>query len=466
MHLLLSIDWKILYAKDLFLSPLYLALIYLWAYYRKSATYKGTDIEKYFIPALTVRMVGAVLTAFMYQYYYGYGDCFTYWLCSKYCWEHLFSSPDAYLNILIKPFDSYSYNTLMMLDDLDHYKFFRDPSTNIVIRSSMFFSLFTFNTFLPVSFFITLFAFLGNWRFFLVFSSIYPKNKKYIAIAILFIPSVFFWGTGVMKDPICLGAMGFVIYYVHKLFILKKISITSVVMIIFFTIIISMIKTYIVMSFIPACIFWVCYYNWFLIKSKFLKAIAIPFFLFSSIFGGILFINNIGELGQKYSTEAFLKTAQTTQEWLTIATKQVDGSSYSLGEIDYSYFGLLKVAPKAINVTLFRPYIWEARKPILIPAAIESLVFLSFILYFVFKLGIIKFIRVIFSSPHISFCFIFSMIFGFAVGFTSYNFGALSRYKLPCMPFFGLFIAIIYFQHIIPLKNKKDKNGIQREKRK
>ena len=38
----------------------------------------------------------------------------------------------------------------------------------------------------------------------------------------------------------------------------------------------------------------------------------------------------------------------------------------------------------------------------------------------------------------------FSIIFGFAVGFTAYNFGALVRYKIPCLPTVGILLAALY----------------------
>ncbi|HND45792.1 MAG TPA: hypothetical protein PLC61_05275, partial [Chitinophagales bacterium] len=109
-------------------------------------------------------------------------------------------------------------------------------------------------------------------------------------------------------------------------------------------------------------------------------------------------------------------------------------------------FGILKVFPKAVNVSLFRPYIWEALKPTLLVAAIEAVVtlYLSVMLLFRFKLNIFKFIGKIISNPDILFCFIFSIIFAFAVGFTSFNFGALSRYKLPLIPYYFIFLVLMY----------------------
>jgi hypothetical protein len=47
------------------------------------------------------------------------------------------------------------------------------------------------------------------------------------------------------------------------------------------------------------------------------------------------------------------------------------------------------------------------------------------------------------KDPNIIFCLIFSLIFAFAVGISSYNFGALSRYKIPCLPFYAAFLFIL-----------------------
>ncbi|MBL0288585.1 MAG: hypothetical protein IPQ19_14645 [Bacteroidetes bacterium] len=129
-----------------------LILIYIWAYGYKKKNYSKFAYAKYFIPALTVRMVGAFLTALMYQYYYKSGDPFSYWLCVKFIWDNIFISPETYLNILFRTFENYSIETMEVLNGLDYNSFFREPSTNIVIRVSLFFSLFSNNTFMPVSF--------------------------------------------------------------------------------------------------------------------------------------------------------------------------------------------------------------------------------------------------------------------------------------------------------------------------
>jgi hypothetical protein len=61
---------------------------------------------------------------------------------------------------------------------------------------------------------------------------------------------------------------------------------------------------------------------------------------------------------------------------------------------------------------------------------------LIFTLYVIIKLKIFGFIGAIYKDSTILFCLIFSIIFAFAVGFTSMNFGALARYKTPALPFY------------------------------
>jgi hypothetical protein len=57
-------------------------------------------------------------------------------------------------------------------------------------------------------------------------------------------------------------------------------------------------------------------------------------------------------------------------------------------------------------------------------------------------------------KPKPDFLFTFSMIFAFAVGLSTGNFGTLSRYKIPCMPFFAALLIILYFSKQKRLKQR------------
>jgi len=107
-----------------------------------------------------------------------------------------------------------------------------------------------------------------------------------------------------------------------------------------------------------------------------------------------------------------------------------------LGELDGSTESMLKIAPQAINVTLFRPYLWEIANPLMVLSAIESFVFSILFLKLIFRPGIWPSLKIILNIPVVTFCFTFTIILALAVGLNSYNFGTLVRYKIQLLPFY------------------------------
>lgn len=173
-----------------------------------------------------------------------------------------------------------------------------------------------------------------------------------------------------------------------------------------------------------------------------------------AIVGGFLFfMQRFGKetLG-KYSLEKLAQTSLINRGYIYYISGE-EGSSYNLGDFEATIPGMLSRFPLAVNATFFRPYLWEAKKIIVLLSAIEALLFLFFTLKILFTIGPLKIWRTINSDPTIQFCLIFSIIFAFAVGISSYNFGTLSRYKIPCLPFFALALILIYYKFNSPKKN-------------
>ncbi|MBK7762421.1 MAG: hypothetical protein IPI46_03500 [Bacteroidetes bacterium] len=144
---------------------------------------------------------------------------------------------------------------------------------------------------------------------------------------------------------------------------------------------------------------------------------------------------------KQFAFSNILDTIKTNYDYLT--QENFASSRYTLGEIEPTLGSVAKLAPASINVTLFRPYLWEANKPITLLAALESLLTLGLTLFVLFTVRL-RALYFIFSEKFVLFCFIFAMIFSIAVGLTSGNFGTLMRYKIPLMPFYYSSLAIIY----------------------
>jgi hypothetical protein len=176
------------------------------------------------------------------------------------------------------------------------------------------------------------------------------------------------------------------------------------------------------------------------VRSIVLKILIAPLIVSMFLFTAYYSVNKVGEGDNKYSVTRLAETAKITAYDIGFYTGANAGSSYSLGEFDSSFSSMLKLAPQAINVALFRPYPWEVRNPLMVLSALESLFFLVVTIYLLIK---IRFsLKSFFKNADNSFCFIFAITFAFAVGISSYNFGTLDRYKIPLLPFYLLWLIL------------------------
>jgi hypothetical protein len=93
---------------------------------------------------------------------------------------------------------------------------------------------------------------------------------------------------------------------------------------------------------------------------------------------------------------------------------------------------------------LFRPFIWDARNPVMVLSGLENLFMLLFTIYIVIKVKITTLLKSLFSNPLLIFSFLFAIFFAFSVGLTTSNYGALVRLKIPCMPFYLISLFILF----------------------
>jgi hypothetical protein len=406
----------------------------------KKKRYKDSIVAQYFIPALVFRLIGTFLTACLYQYYYGYGDT-TWYYIGTYDIANAFLTKGFSVGIemLIYPYDLYSQEAK---ESITYVFFFRNESMLTVIKTGALFSMLTLGSFIGASFGLTLISFIGMWMFYRVMQDLYPHLHRPLAFAILFVPSVCFWGTGLMKDPLSIGGVGMFVYGLYFIFYKSGqrgllLPLLALVIGLYYSIVV---KAYVAVAVVPAAVVWLSLLFKNKIKNKTLRALSVPFLLAIGLgFGSIA----LQQVAQSFKLEDIALEAAKTQWWIALNTEQFGGTGYSLGVFEPTTSGMLKKAPEAINVALFRPYIWEVKKIIVMPSALEAVFTMLFTLYVFFTVGLFRTLRELFADPTVLFCLIFAIIFAFAVGFTSMNFGALARYKIPALPFYFSALVIL-----------------------
>ncbi|MBT1702024.1 hypothetical protein [Chryseosolibacter indicus] len=426
--------------RDLIVTPVVIVFVYVAAYIIRPAVTDALT-KRYFIPALTVRIIGALALGMLYQFYYGGGDTFNFHTHgSRHIWDAFTESPQkAFKMIFGKTGDVsevYRYASRI--------PFFNDNSSYTVIRIAAFIDLFTFSTYSATAVCFAAFGFTGSWMLFLTFYKERPEFVKLIAIATLFVPSVFFWGSGLLKDTITLGALGIATYNVQKLFIHKRFSITALITLMLSLYVTYAIKKYILLCFLPAVLLWVYARQLASIKSVVLKALLLPFIGIFIVASAYLTISQVGKDDQRYNLQKLGNTAMVTAYDIAYQTGRDAGSTYTLGELDGSLGSMIRLAPQAINVSLFRPYLWEVRNPLMVMSAMESVALLVLTIYVFYKSK--GFVIKSLLNANVLFCLVFSITFAFAVGISTFNFGTLSRYKIPLLPFYLLALILIYAQ--------------------
>lgn len=438
--------------KDFFITPIWLIIIYAFAFFmKKKVTDKVT--KKYFFNALHLKIIGGLGVGFIYQFYYGGGDTTHYFYHSSLIWDALW---DDSFSVAMKLIFGANDSSPEVMNYAFRMSWYNDPHSYFVVRVLAFFDLFTFHTYSASACLFAFSSFTGMWAMYSVFYKRYPLLHKELAIACFFIPSVFFWGSGILKDPISLGALGWNTYALFNLFIFKKDLIKNSIIFMLSLWVGYVVKEYITLCFIPTAILAMSLERIRLIKSTLLRYSIGPLIIVGAIAGIGFFLQKANEQSARYSFDKISYTAESTAQWIYQESERQGGAAYSLGDFDFSPTGMLKKMPLAIWVSLFRPYLWEAKNPVMLLSALESLWFLIFTFQIFKKNGIKRVFSEIGTSPIVMLCISFSLLFSFAVGISTYNFGSLVRYKIPMMPFYicGLYIIEYNFK-LLKLKKKR-----------
>lgn len=421
---------------DLFWGPLYLAIFYGLAYMvRPSVTNIYT--RQFFIPALTLKFVGAIGLGLIYQFYYGGGDTFNY---------------VYHVKVIAGAFDQSFALGMQLLLGHDHVAgaspyygrmFWHGDSTEYrIVSLAGFFGLFCANNYTAISLFFAVSSFSGIWALYMTMAKIRPQVYKELGWTMFYVPSLFFWGSGVLKDSICLGALGWLFYGFYRGAIQKRNISRSLLIAFLAAYTLYCVKVYILLCFLPAALLWIFNENSARIKNGTLRTIAKP--IFFAVGGAIAFYaaTNLTKGDNRFDVDKIGERSKITADYLYETSVKQDGSGYYLGKQDGSLGSMAKLAPQAIVVSLFRPFLWEARNPVMLLSALEAAFFLFFTLRIFWRTGVGATFSLISSTPVLMMSFIFSLIFAASVGITSANFGTLVRYKIPLIPFYlgGLYI--------------------------
>jgi hypothetical protein len=436
------IDWI-----DLFLVPAYVLVVVAILWFIKKRHPENELYRKYLIKGFIFKIICAMFYAFLLYFYYGFGDSLTYFKDAIYFKHLIRTGADSFMHLMN-----------------DDYKSIRETHNVIgggssqglaVEKVALLLSYISFNRYLVVTVLFASIAYSGVFKLYQAMCDMMPDWHKRLAIFILFFPTMSVFGSGVLKDTLCMAGLGWMFYAGHKVFLKKQFSIKNILIIIAGASVLVWIKVYILAAFIVPYILYLLIILLRKIPSKFIRRTIMPLFLVLLVGIYIMKAKEIDESLGYYAVEKLFDNLKEQQTNYIIESADA-GGMFELGEFEPTISGFLKKMPDGIVATLYRPFPWEAKKLIMVFSALESMCLLILTLYVLFKAGFRKFFSSIISNPFTFLCISYSLLFAALIGLSTFNFGTLARYRIPIIPFYvaGLFSIIYADRNRVPKKHR------------
>jgi hypothetical protein len=437
---------------DLLIAPLYIMLILFITSYTQHKKIGSNSAYKYYTWGMVAKMFCAVAICLIYTLYYSSGDSTGYYEQGMVIRNLFYKNPGQFFEILFNGStkENYSY-----LDDSTGYvashTWANDYSAMYISRLVTPLCFIGFNSFITVTILLAWICYSGVWRLYLLFCEQFPLIKKQLAISILFIPSVVFWGSGLLKDTVTLSSIGWYSYCFYHLLVKKEIKIKHIAGVLLSAYLLIVLKPYILFALLPGSLIWLSYERVAKMTNRVLKFLVTPIIILIGLVTGFYSLSYMGDSLGAYSINGVLERAVVVQK--DLKSDYYGGNSFDIGDFDASIGSVLAKSPLAINATLFRPYLWEVKNPLMLLSSLESTYIFFLTLGLMFRLKFIGFFKFIWANPLLLFSVLFALFFAFSVGLSTPNFGALSRLKIPCIPFFVSSLFVL--RHLYEVKTKK-----------
>jgi len=439
-----------------------------------------------------VKILFGLLLWSVYTFYYtdrSTADIYKYFDDSKIMFNSLFTKPLDYFQMLFgikndTPYFDQYYSQMNHWHTMFESNLYSDSHT--IIRLNAVLRLFSFGFYNVHTVFMCFISLIGLTAIYKTFVSFLKNKKKELVCAIFLIPSVLFWGSGVLKEGILFFALGLLVYHFNRS-IQSRFNFKSVFIIIFSAILIFYTKFYILVSLIPGMI------AFFLIAktnnmAPFIKYLLVTVTIvilglnMEKIFpgydpleilsikqrdcivlvnGGVVLYNDSfiikiendkrNEIVHLNNDKCTLKKGSKYLCWhinnmndTLQVTNSTDTSIYTLlwdvqeaaskikiGKLEPTFLSLLRNSPQAFFNAMFRPFLFESKSILIFISAFENTVILLFIVFTLF------FIKPLDAEEWnvFLFCFSFVFILYIIIGLTTPVLGAIVRYKTPAIPF-------------------------------
>jgi hypothetical protein len=393
-------------------------------------------------------LAGIIVWA-IYSFYYtprSTVDQFKYFDDAVIMFEAFKNNPDYFIQLFFDTGRNKTelvpyYESFMNWDKQYNYAWIIDNRT--VIRFNALVCFFSWGNFHVHTVFMNVLSFTG---LLLLYKSVYhffKTKEKLLFVAVFLLPTVLFWGSGVLKEGILILGLGMFVYGFFNAIQAGNKGLYSLALLAGI-ILLALVKVYVLLCLLPACL------TYLLLKQIKFKNVLVAFVLIQIVL--LFFIFNLKFFHSEL--DIVNKLWFKRNDFVNVAHDFDAKSAITPVNFEKSTWSIILHTPEAIYTTLLRPHIFEIKSIMYImPIAENSLMLLMLLamLFFFTKPDKETFLFLLFAL-------VFILYLSAMIGLVTPILGAIVRYKLPLMPFlFLIFLSCIDREKLInkvPLLNK------------
>jgi hypothetical protein len=380
-----------------------------------------------------LKVVAGLALYFIYTYYYtdrSTADIFKYFDDSKVMYDALFTNPADFLCMITgigndRPHFAGYYNQMQFWYRVYESNIYNDSHT--IIRFNALIRIFSFGYYNVHTVFMCFFSFAGLTGIYRFLAPYAYERRKAVFFAVFLIPSVLFWGSGVLKEGLLLFGLGMLLWHL-ELLIQKRRILISIAFIAGSAILLLYTKFYIMMILFPlvAGHVWcsLTRQKWSFLKYALVTGLAVMLGL------------NLHHVFPDYNLLAIL--VQKQHDFLNLSQSVGSGSIVAMEPLQHDLWTVLRNIPQAMYISMFRPWFFESGSPYLVFAGFENLLLLILLAASLFFLK-----KKPYAYSVLWLCVFFTAGVFILTGLTTPVMGAVVRYKAPALVFYVMIFILV-----------------------
>jgi hypothetical protein len=402
---------------------------------RKIQFFRIDGLPEYF-PSLVfiLKVISGILLGFVYTQYYtdrSTADTLKFFRDSNILFETLKEKPYDFFRMLTgidgdAPELRHYY--INMDAWLNNDVLFNDNKT--IIRLNTLFHFFSLGYYNVHVVFLNIFSFTGLMCLYKVFLRIIPQKKTALAILLFLLPSVLFWGSGLLKDGLLIFAFGVLVYSLNNI-VTNGFSSGKIIVFIFSLLLLTFTKLYVLLIIFPGIIAWL------LCRNKTGITVAAIFLILYAIYFALAF--NLTYIFPEVNVAEIIYWKQKNFYGLAAATNA--GSVIDIPRLEISSLSILKNSIPAFFTTLIHPFPTDVNgNKLILISAIENLFILGLIAFAIWRSAL----NGKKLTALIMFCISYVILFYILIGLITPVLGAMVRYKVPVYPVLTFLLLYLY----------------------